>query len=73
MAMMKSQPKNQAAKQIYNKVQFAAGIDMRTGITTHALHHSQLIQKIPETKVKTRELNYLIGINYYFCNQDTGN
>ena len=30
----------------------AAGIDIRTGITTHALYHTNLIKRIPDTKIK---------------------
>jgi len=52
MAMMRIPTKESGGKANLQLGAIAAGIDMRTGITTHALYHSHLIQKIPDTKIK---------------------
>src|SRR6266403_3569969 len=46
MAPMHIPPKESGGKATLQLGAIAAGIDMRTGITTHALYHSDLIQKI---------------------------
>lgn len=52
MAMIRIPTKQSGGKANLQLGAIAAGIDMRTGITTHALYHTGLIYKIPDTKIK---------------------
>ena len=53
MAMMRIPTKQSSGKANLQQGALAAGIDIRTGITTHAISHSNLINKIPDTNIKT--------------------
>jgi alpha-L-glutamate ligase-like protein len=52
MAMIRIPTKESGGKANLQQGAIAAGIDMRTGITTYATHHNSLIRHIPDTKVK---------------------
>lgn len=52
MAMIRIPTKQSGGRANLQQGALAAGIDIRTGITTHALSHSSLITKIPDTNIK---------------------
>jgi alpha-L-glutamate ligase-like protein len=52
MAMIRIPTKQSGGKANLQQGAIAAGIDMRTGITTHAFYHTDLIKRIPDTKIK---------------------
>jgi alpha-L-glutamate ligase-like protein len=53
MAMLRIPTQSSAGKANLHLGALAAGIDIATGITTNALHKTQLIYRIPDTKKKT--------------------
>jgi alpha-L-glutamate ligase-like protein len=52
MAMIRIPTQESKGKANLQQGAIAAGIDIRTGITTHALYHTDLIKRIPDTKIK---------------------
>lgn len=54
MAMMRLPTPESQGKANIHLGAIALGIDLRTGITTHGIHHNKLISYLPNTKIKTK-------------------
>lgn len=52
MAMMRIPTQQSGGKANLQQGAVATGIDMRTGITSHALYHNHFIKRLPDAKVK---------------------
>lgn len=53
MAMMRIPTQQSKGKANLQQGAIAAGIDIRTGITSHALYHNDFIRRLPDAKIKT--------------------
>jgi alpha-L-glutamate ligase-like protein len=52
MAMMRIPTQQSKGKANLQQGAIAVGIDMRTGITSHALYHNNFIKRLPDAKIK---------------------